>query len=199
MQPARRPAYRAELARWVGGQRDRDGIPDSALGPRAATGLTPVRDFTAARPDPVRYASFETTPQLAVLSTRFSAPADSLRAGQALQRVLLTAAAREVATTPLTQPLETADAWLARDPRSGVEEPQMILRLGYGAPAADPAPPGREVLDLPPENRPPATKTGRDSRGHAAARVTMRNDARASLSSPCADACMGAPQRRPGS
>ena len=150
------PAYRAELARWVGGQRERDGIPDSALGPRAATGLTPVRDFTPARPDPVRYASFEATPQLAVLSTRFSAPADWLRAGQALQRVLLTAAARGVATTPLTQPLETADAWLVRDPRSGIEEPQMILRLGYGR-AVPPTPrrPASEVLDLPPENLPP--------------------------------------------
>src|SRR6266536_2117443 len=29
------PGYRAELARWAGGQRDRDGIPDSALGPRS--------------------------------------------------------------------------------------------------------------------------------------------------------------------
>ncbi len=43
------PASRAELAQWVGGQRDRDGIPDTALGPRAATGLTPVRDFTPVR------------------------------------------------------------------------------------------------------------------------------------------------------
>jgi nitroreductase len=149
------PAYRAELARWVGGQRDSDGIPDSALGPRAAAGLTPVRDFAPARPVPVRYASFEATPQLAVLSTRSSAPADWLRAGQALQRVLLTAAARGIATTPLTQPLETADAWLARDPRSGIEEPQMILRLGYGRPVPPtPRRPVGEVLDLPPENLP---------------------------------------------
>ena len=29
------PAYRAELARWAGGYRDRDGIPGSALGPRS--------------------------------------------------------------------------------------------------------------------------------------------------------------------
>ena len=80
------PAYRAELARWVGGQRDRDGIPDSALGPRSAAGPTPVRDFTAAGQEPVRYALFEATPQLAVLSTRLSVPADWLRAGQALER-----------------------------------------------------------------------------------------------------------------
>jgi len=29
------PAYCGELARWAGGQRDRDGIPGSALGPRS--------------------------------------------------------------------------------------------------------------------------------------------------------------------
>jgi hypothetical protein len=40
------PGYRAELARWVGGQRDRDGIPDSALGPRSPQGGDPVRDLT---------------------------------------------------------------------------------------------------------------------------------------------------------
>jgi nitroreductase len=162
------PAYRAELARWVGGQRDRDGIPDSALGPRAAAGLTPVRDLTPARPAPVRYASFEATPQLAVLSTRSGAPADWLRAGQAVQRVLLTAAARGVETTPLTQPLETADSWLARDPRSGIEEPQMILRLGYGRPVPPtPRRPVHEVLDLPPENLPPqdARHAGHPDRG----------------------------------
>ncbi|HUY46390.1 MAG TPA: nitroreductase family protein [Streptosporangiaceae bacterium] len=153
------PAYRAELACWIGGQRDRDGIPDSALGPRSPAGPTPVRDFTPARPEPVRYASFEAAPQLAVLSTRFSTPADWLRAGQALQRVLLTAAARGIATTPITQPLETTDAWLVRDPRSGIEEPQMILRLGYGHPVPPtPRRPLREVLDLPPEevNLPPS-------------------------------------------
>jgi hypothetical protein len=27
------PGYRAELARWAGGDRDRDGIPDTALAP----------------------------------------------------------------------------------------------------------------------------------------------------------------------
>jgi hypothetical protein len=75
------PGYRAELARWVGGQRDRDGIPDSALGPRSPDSPTPVRDLT---PGPqsllVRYAWFEGTPQLAVLSTRSGSRADWLRA-----------------------------------------------------------------------------------------------------------------------
>ncbi len=145
------PRYLAELARWTGGQRDREGIPDSALGPRSPEGPAPVRDFTPGpRSQPVRYAWFETTPQLAVLSMRFGTRADWLRAGQALQRVLLMATVRGISASPLTQPLETHDAWLVRDPRSGSEQPQMILRLGYGLPQP-PAPrrPISDVLDEP--------------------------------------------------
>ena len=44
------------------------------------------------------------------------------------------ATVRGISASPLTQPLETHDAWLFRDPRSGSEQPQMILRLGYGLP-----------------------------------------------------------------
>jgi hypothetical protein len=53
-----------------------------------------------------------------------------------------------IAVSPLTQPLETADAWLVRDPRTGSEPPQMILRIGYGLPVS-PAPrrPVAEILD----------------------------------------------------
>jgi hypothetical protein len=94
----------------------------------------------------VPYAWFEEFPQLAVLSTARNTPVDWLRAGQALQRVLLTATSRGIASSPLTQPLETTDAWLTRDPRSGCESPQMILRLGYGLPV--PATPRRPVPDV---------------------------------------------------
>ena len=141
------PRYLAELARWAGGQRDREGIPDSALGPRSPEGPAPVRDFSSGpRSQPVRYAWFETTPQLAVLSMPSGTRADWLRAGQALQRVLLTATARGISASPLTQPLETRDAWLVRDPRSGSEQPQMILRLGYGLP--QPPAPRRPIGDM---------------------------------------------------
>jgi nitroreductase len=141
------PEYRAELAQWAGGERDREGIPASAIGPRDPSGHTPVRDF---RTGPVDYAWFEEAPQLAVLSTSAGTPADWLRTGQALQRVLLTATARGLAASPLTQPLETTDAWLVRDPRSSGGQPQMILRLGYGLPVpASPRRPVSEVLDEP--------------------------------------------------
>jgi nitroreductase len=143
------PRYLAELARWTGGQRDSEGIPDSALGPRSPEGPAPVRDFTPGpRSQPVRYAWFETTPQLAVLSMPSGTRADWLRAGQALQRVLLTATARGISASPLTQPLETHDAWLVRDPRSGSEQPQMILRLGYGLPLPQPPAPRRPIGDI---------------------------------------------------
>jgi nitroreductase len=140
------PAHRAELGAWVGGERDRDGIPDTTLGQRDPRGTTPVRSFGPHRRQPVDYAWFEENPQLAVLSTGGSTRLDWLRAGQALQRVLLSATARGIAAAPLTQPLETADAWLVRDVHSAIERPQMILRLGYGLPV--PATPRRLVAEF---------------------------------------------------
>ena len=148
------PGYRAELARWAGGDRDRDGIPGMALAPHDPAGAAPVRDFAPDRPGPVRYAWFEDQPQLAVLCTPSESRSDWLRAGQALQRVLLTATLRGIAASPLTQPLETADAWLVRDPRSGFEYPQMILRVGYGLPVPHtPRRPVSELLDIRPDQR----------------------------------------------
>jgi nitroreductase len=144
------PGYRAELARWAGGTRHHDGIPASALGPRDPTGQTPVRDLTPDRHHPLGYACFEDAPQLAVLSTAGSTRKDWMHAGQALQRVLLTATRHGIAAAPLTQPLKTADAWLVRDPRAGLEQPQMILRLGHGLPVPpSPRRPANDVQDEP--------------------------------------------------
>ena len=141
------PAYRAEVTRWTGGARDSDGIPDRALGPTSPEGGQPVRRFVPGRPAPVRYERFEENPQLAVLSVRAGGARNWLAAGQALQRVWLTATSRGISCCPLTQPLETADAWLVRDPRSGTEQPQMILRIGYGPPIR-PGAPRRAVSDV---------------------------------------------------
>ena len=148
------PGYRAELARWAGGDRDQDGVPASAAGPRDPSGHTPVRDFLGgAAPD---YEWFEEAPQLAVLSTPGNGKEDWLRAGQALQRVLLTATQRGIATGILTQPLETPDAWLVRDPGAGSGWPQLILRIGYGLPVpASPRRPVRDVLEAPPPGKYP--------------------------------------------
>jgi nitroreductase len=141
------PAYRAELARWAGGPRGQDGMPDSVLGPRSPDRAAPVREFAPGRPAPA-YAWFEENPQLVIVSTRFRGRAHLLLAGQALQRVLLTATMRGISASPLTQPLERGQAWLVRDPRAGRDEPQMILRIGYGLPVpSSPRRPVSEVLD----------------------------------------------------
>jgi hypothetical protein len=143
------PGYRAELARWAGGDRDQDGIPAGAAGPRDPSGRTPVRDFLGG--SAAGYEWFEETPQLVVLSTEGNTREDWLRGGQALQRVLLMATLRGIAVSPLTQPLETRDAWLVRDPGAGSGWPQLILRIGYGLPVpASPRRPVRDVLETPP-------------------------------------------------
>ena len=61
-------------------------------------------------------------------------PRDWITAGQALERVWLTATTRDISLCPLTQALEVADAWLVPDTRWGLEHPAMIMRLGYGPP-----------------------------------------------------------------
>lgn len=135
------PAFRAELARWTSEDPESDeGVPLAASGPRDHLAHLHPRDFAAGRPWPGRpVARFEPHPQLAVLTTTNDRPADQLRAGQALQRVLLTATDAGLGVGLLHQPLEVPDLRrLLRDPSSGPESPQMVLRLGY---APGPTPP----------------------------------------------------------
>lgn len=141
------PAYRAELARWVSGERRDDGIPVQSLGPRSSIGRDLVRDFAPDRPRPVRYANFEYAPQLAVLSVHAQNMPHWIIAGQALERVWLTATCHGISLCPLTQPLETSDAWLVEDTRWGSEYPQIIMRVGYGPPV-DTHSPRRAVRDV---------------------------------------------------
>ena len=135
------PAYRAELARWAGGHRDREGIPDEVAGPPRPR-RAPPRCATSRRP-PGRCAmpGSRTSRSWPCCATPFGTRADWLRAGQALQRVLLTATLRGIAVSPLTQPLETADAWLVRDPavRLRIPADDLALRLRAAGPA-HPAP-----------------------------------------------------------
>lgn len=110
------------------------GIPDYAFGPLKRGGSAPTRDFAGRRTVPGRaYADFERCPQLASLSTAGDGPADWLRAGQALERVLLLATLQGLAISFATQPVEWPDLrWILRDPVSGTGHVHMILRLGYG-------------------------------------------------------------------
>lgn len=117
---------------------------------RDASGRLPVRDFAALRPAYARpAAAFEPRPVIAALSTRHDRRADWLRAGQALENVLLTATTHRVRASLLHQALEWPDVrWALRDPRSGPGQVHMPIRLGYGPDgAASPRRPVPDVLD----------------------------------------------------
>jgi nitroreductase len=148
--------HEVELAGWVA-TTGNDGIPASALGEQPDQQPAPVRDFGRSSPRTVRSVGhFERLPQLAVLSTARDEPGDWLRAGQALQRVLLAATRAGIATSMLYQPIELHDMQEgtgSTEPATGdwwlwPENPQIIVRLGYGSPGPDtPRRPMTEMLD----------------------------------------------------
>jgi nitroreductase len=132
------PAYWSELADWTGGWRDRrDGVPPEAYGPWSAMETVPIRDFGLIEPGRRRrVATFEAEPTIAVLYSTGDTPRQWVVAGQALERVLLTATVRGVATTLMTQPLEIPRfRELLCDSAAGLV-PQAIVRFGYGPPSA---------------------------------------------------------------
>ncbi|HWD83867.1 MAG TPA: hypothetical protein VG497_33430 [Kribbella sp.] len=144
-------ARTAERRRWVGGEREHDGVPTSALGPRAAGGAPVVRDLAATAADAARPAAgFEHEPQFAVLATRYDGPIEWLRAGQALEHVLLEATSRGLATSLLNQAIEHQDLRLqVNDPLGPWRRPQVIIRFGYGRQVPAPRPtPRRPVADV---------------------------------------------------
>lgn len=140
---------RAESRGWI---RDgsADGLPGAALGPQDAAGRLPVRDFTALRA-PARLPAevFERHPVIVVLSTTHDRRADWLRAGQALEHLLLVATANGVRTSLLHQALEWPDLrWALRSVHAGPSHVQMLIRLGYGPEGpATPRRPAGDVLD----------------------------------------------------
>jgi nitroreductase len=143
--------YMAELKRWTRDRTAGSGIPAAAIGARGTGGAALVRDYgLGGRPA----ERFERRPQLLALSTDGDRPVDWLRAGQALQRILLTATVHEVSASFLTQPLELSDSsdrarhWPWHWPFA--EIPQMVLRVGYATRSATVTPRRNapDVLDL---------------------------------------------------
>jgi hypothetical protein len=145
------PGRSKELLRWTRvGTADTatDGIVESAFGPHKRGGRAPVRDFAGRHPVGNREtAEFESTPHLALLSTAHDQPGDWLRAGQAMERVLLLATLNGLSTSLTSHALEWPDLrWATRDPEAALGYVQMVLRLGYGPQGS--ATPRRLVQDV---------------------------------------------------
>ncbi|WP_018352494.1 Acg family FMN-binding oxidoreductase [Longispora albida] len=141
------PAYQAEMRAWTSrSPGSLDGIPRSAAGPAAqAYELLMRRDFGGAPHQSGR--DYETEPLIGILGAHGDLPSDEVRAGQALQHVLLTATVLGLSAGMYSQPMDAPGArdalWRELRWRGS---PQMLLRLGYGLPA--PASPRRPAADV---------------------------------------------------
>jgi nitroreductase len=142
------PDYLLELAEWTApGPGRRDGVPAHAYPPQDADGRLPMREFGLAHPASYGWpVPFEDDPLIGVLYTAEDGPHAWLAAGQALQRTLLTATARSVESTLMTQPLEYPELRSLFDDTAQGRVAQTIVRLGYGPPA--PPSPRRPLADV---------------------------------------------------
>ncbi|MFD1276057.1 Acg family FMN-binding oxidoreductase [Streptomyces kaempferi] len=150
------PGVRGETAQWA-----RTEPPPPKEHPKASLSrlsapshASPRCRYATSRPSrtmPGRaWASFEENPHIALLGTACDRPADWLRAGQALERVLLQATTDGLVASVTSQPLEWPELrWAARDPLSAMAHVQMVVRLGYGPEGhASPRRPVAELLDI---------------------------------------------------
>jgi hypothetical protein len=140
-------AYQAELRAWVRTDATTDGIPTGIL-PQPGERHTEVviRDFDPGRSAPeapedaaATGAVVDEHPLVVVLGADSDSPADQLRAGMALGRLLLQGTAEGLSASPLGQVLDwPGPRAVLRQRLNLVGEPHLVLRVGYGD-AKDPA------------------------------------------------------------
>jgi nitroreductase len=134
--------YRAEVAYWTTppGVARPDGVPLQALGPRDAREALPLRDLAVRQQGRVPVVAFEPEPTIVLVFTAEDTPVDWLRAGAAMEKILLTATHAGLAATPLTQLTEIpALRRLLADTFTG-QVVQNVLRVGYATAPASPTP-----------------------------------------------------------
>jgi hypothetical protein len=129
------PAYRAELRAWTSDEPGRrDGVAHLAV-PRVdgtAEDDVPMRDFDTRGTGALPAATHSTRKQtLALVCTAGDSPTEWLRAGEALERVLLEIARHGYAASPLTQVTEVpaARAQLRQELKM-TGYPHVLLRIG---------------------------------------------------------------------
>jgi nitroreductase len=132
------PDYFLEMSAWAGGPRTRrDGVPPETFGPWSALEVVPLRDFGLVQPVPHRVeAEYESEPTIALLYSRGDDPEQWVRTGQALERTLLTASVRGLASTLMTQPIEIPRMRELLTISATGAVAQVVLRFGYGPPSA---------------------------------------------------------------
>lgn len=149
------PRFRAEVEAWTPSPAEerRDGVPPTAYPrTRGVPDEFAVRDYSLGRgwgTDDIEEGTGESRPVVAVLASTGDHRTDWLTAGQALQRVLLSAARHWVFAALMTQPLELQHLRaVVRDELALEGYPQAIMQLGH-AEVSRPTPrrPVQDVLD----------------------------------------------------
>jgi nitroreductase len=141
-------AYRAEINAWIRNGAAPDGVPMEAGGPRPEPqDLLPARPYSAEPRS--TWQDFKGHPLVGVLGTVGDTVGDQLVAGQALQRVLLTATDADLAVSMVSQPIELPSAReQLRLALGRFGPPQIVLRIGYGVPGGPtPRRPIEDVMD----------------------------------------------------
>jgi hypothetical protein len=142
--------FRAEWTTWTGRDaRAVVGVPARSGGPQPEPqDQWVLRDFTAGRARPrVPGKDFEPDPLIVVIGSFHDLSLAHLHAGQAMQRVLLTATTAGLSASFLSQVVEVPDVRRhVRDLIGGGLWPQTVLRIGYGSPV--PVTPRRDLNDV---------------------------------------------------
>lgn len=125
------PTWRRELAAWMHPRRRGDGFGLPGLAAPMAQAV--IRTFDMGHGIAARDIQLaDASPALAVLGTAGDALADWMAAGQALQRLLLTARLHGMQASYLNQPVQVA--WLRPRLQQLTRRPgfaQLLLRIGY--------------------------------------------------------------------
>ena len=122
--------------------------PSPAASPARPARPVGLRDFTAGTGhDRIPGKDCENQPLLAVLTATLPGRAGDVQAGEALQRVLLTATAEGLSVSFLSQLVEVPDVRARlHDLIAATRPPQVVLRIGHGWPTV--RTPRRPVADL---------------------------------------------------
>jgi nitroreductase len=146
---------RRELATWTRpeGALAADGVVAAAFGRDSAANHEarfPQRDFAMGRPVAnIPGAAADEAVQLLVLATEYDDSVGWLRAGMALQRLLLTAAAEGVMASYLNQSIEISALRPRLQHEVGLRgHPQMLMRVGYPQDGAGPVSPRRPMSEV---------------------------------------------------
>lgn len=148
------PHFRRELASWIHPSRSSDGMPAYSQGVNPLVDATTpivamvIRTFDVGHGVAATHEALARgSPLLAVLSTTVDDNESWLVTGQALERVLLVAAASGLSASYLNQPIEVPELRERLAQELGTARyPQLVLRLGRGL--AVPHSPRRPLTDV---------------------------------------------------